>query len=59
MMAVDPTRLPSEQLAQAAEGERGIAMLSPAALAAAALPEAGADWVKAIDDGWVANVLEK
>ena len=21
--------------------------------------EAGADWVKAIDDGWVANVLEK
>lgn len=59
MMAVDPTRLPSEQLAQAAEGERGIATLSPAALAAAALPEAGADWVKAIDDGWVANVLEK
>lgn len=59
MMAVDPTRLPSAQQAEAAAGERGIATLSPAALAAAALPEAGADWVKAIDDGWVANVLEK
>lgn len=59
MMAVDPTRLPPEQQAQVAEGERGIAALPPAALAAAALPEAGADWVKAIDDGWVANVLEK
>jgi putative spermidine/putrescine transport system substrate-binding protein len=59
MMAVDPTRLSPEQQAQAANGEQGVATLPPAQLAAAALPEAGADWVEAIDDGWVANVLER
>jgi putative spermidine/putrescine transport system substrate-binding protein len=59
MMAIDPTRLPAELQGQAAGGGVGVATLSPAELAAAALPEAGADWAKAIDDGWIANVLEK
>lgn len=59
MMAVDPTRLPNEQQERAAVIERGVATLPPTTLAAAALPEVSADWVKAIDDGWVANVLEK
>jgi putative spermidine/putrescine transport system substrate-binding protein len=59
MMAVDPTRLPENQQTRAAAIERGVATLPPATLAAAALPEVSADWVKAIDDGWVANVLEK
>lgn len=59
MMAVDPTRLPENEQARAAAIERGVATLPPAALAAAALPEVSADWVKAIDDGWVANVLER
>lgn len=59
MMAVDPARLPADQQARAAAIERGIATLPPATLAAAALPEMSADWVRAIDDGWVANVLER
>lgn len=59
MMAVDPTRLPENQQERAAAIERGVATLAPAKLAAAALPEVSADWVKAIDEGWVANVLEK
>lgn len=59
MMAVDPARLPADQQARAAAIERGIATLPPATLAAAALPEVSADWVRAIDDGWAANVLER
>ena len=59
MMAVDPTRLPAEQQERAARMERGMATLPPAVLAAAALPEVSVDWVKAIDEGWTANVLEK
>lgn len=59
MMAIDPTRLSQEQQAEIAQLARGVATLPPDVLAAAALPEVNADWVKAIDDGWVANVLQQ
>jgi putative spermidine/putrescine transport system substrate-binding protein len=59
MMAVDPARLTAEEQARAAGIDRGVATLPPAVLAAAALPEVSADWVSAIDDGWIANVLEQ
>lgn len=59
MMAIEPQRLPAGLQERAGKIERGLATLSPALLAAAALPEVSADWVKAIDEGWVANVLEK
>jgi putative spermidine/putrescine transport system substrate-binding protein len=60
MMAIDPMRLPQElQAAAGQDGERGAATLAPEVLAGAALPEMAADWVSAIDAGWVANVLEK
>jgi len=36
-----------------------VATLPPAELAGKALPEAGAAWVQAIDEGWIANVLER
>jgi putative spermidine/putrescine transport system substrate-binding protein len=58
MMAIDPARLPAE-LQPAGTGERGAATLPPDVLVGAALPEMAADWVSAIDAGWVANVLEK
>ncbi len=60
MMAIDPTRVPPELSAAAGQpAERGAATLAPEILAGAALPEMAADWVSAIDAGWVANVLEK
>jgi putative spermidine/putrescine transport system substrate-binding protein len=59
MMAIDPARLPAEQQAALATAPRGVATLPPAELAGNALPEAGAAWVQAIDEGWIANVLEQ
>ena len=59
MMAVNPTRLPTQQQTRLASLERGLATLPPAVLSGAALAEVSADWVKAIDDGWTTSVLEK
>jgi len=42
-----------------AEFELGPATLSAEILANAALPESSADWVTAIEAGWIENVLEQ
>ncbi len=58
-MAIDPTRLSGDEQSQLAGIEAGIATLPADILSAAALPEMGADWVDAIDQGWEENVLKR
>ncbi|GAB4442082.1 MAG: ABC transporter substrate-binding protein [Anaerolineae bacterium] len=59
LMTVDPRRLPAEAQATLAGFQLGPATLPADVLAESALPEANADWVTAIEQGWVENVLEK
>jgi putative spermidine/putrescine transport system substrate-binding protein len=59
LMTIDPTRMSAEEQAKLATYELGPATLSPDVLAAHALPEASGDWVTAIEEGWIKNVLEK
>jgi putative spermidine/putrescine transport system substrate-binding protein len=58
-ITIDPRRMGATDKATLASYELGVATLSPAALAAAALPEANGDWVTAIEEGWIENVLEQ
>ncbi|MEZ4674076.1 MAG: hypothetical protein R2932_07495 [Caldilineaceae bacterium] len=58
LVAVDPTRLNSEEQAQLAAIARGVATLPPAELNSHALPEARASWVAPIEQGWEENVLK-
>jgi len=55
----DPTRYPQEFQDTLAGFELGPATLSPEVLASHALPEPGGDWVTAIEQGWIENVLEQ
>lgn len=55
----DPSRWPEEARAQLESYERGPATLSVAELRDHALPEPGADWVTAMEEGWIENVLER
>ena len=59
LMTIDPRRMGATDQATLAGYELGPATLSPAELAANALPEANGDWVTAIEQGWIENVLEK
>ncbi len=59
LMSIDPTRMSQEQQEVLAAYELGPATLSPEVLAAHALPEPGGEWVTAMEDGWIANVLEQ
>ncbi len=59
LMTIDPRRLPAEEQAILASYELGQATLSPAVLNANALPEPNADWVTAMELGWITNVLEQ
>ncbi len=54
----DPTTWPEEAQAELAAYERGVATLPVDELAASALPEPAADWVTAMEQGWIDNVLE-
>ena len=58
-MTIDPRRMGAADKATLASFELGVATLSPDVLAANALPEANGDWVTAIEEGWIENVLEK
>lgn len=59
-MAVDPALLPPElQAAARTQTERSVATLEPSVLAKAALPEMSAEWISAINEGWIANVLQR
>jgi len=55
----DPARYPQEFQDAVAALELGPATLSAEVLAQAALPEASAEWVTAIEAGWIENVLEQ
>jgi putative spermidine/putrescine transport system substrate-binding protein len=59
LMSIDPARMSAEQQAQLAAYARSPAALAPDVLAASALPEASADWVTAIERGWIENVLQQ
>lgn len=59
LVAIDPTRLSTEEQAQLAAVERGAATLPPAELNSHALPEARASWVAPIEQGWEENVLKQ
>ncbi len=58
-MTIDPTRMGAADKATLDSFKLGAATLSPAELAAHALPEANGNWVTAIEAGWIENVLEK
>ena len=58
LVAIDPTRLSTDEQAQLAAVERGVATLPPAELNSHALPEARASWVAPIEKGWEENVLK-
>jgi hypothetical protein len=58
-MAIDPTRLTTEEQTQLAAIEQGIATLPADVLSAAALPESSVAWVEAMQTGWEENVLKK
>ena len=59
LIPTDPRRFPADAQATLAGYELGVATLSPDELAAHALPEANGDWVTAIEQGWIENVLEQ
>jgi putative spermidine/putrescine transport system substrate-binding protein len=54
----DPATWPAEAQEQLAAYERGVATLAPDVLAPHALPEPPSDWVTAMEEGWIENVLE-
>jgi putative spermidine/putrescine transport system substrate-binding protein len=56
---VDPTRYPEDFQQTLATFELGPATLPPEVLASHALPEPNSDWVTAMEQGWLQNVLEK
>lgn len=55
----DPTSYDEEFQATIAGYENGIATLPLEVLNANALPEPNGDWVKAMEEGWIQNVLEQ
>lgn len=55
---INPANYSDDFQAAVANFERGPATLSPEELAANALPEPPADWVTAMEAGWIENVLE-
>ncbi len=59
LMTIDPTRMSAEQSEQLSSYTLGVATLPPDVLAANALPEPKGDWVTAMEQGWIENVLEK
>jgi putative spermidine/putrescine transport system substrate-binding protein len=57
-ISTDPATWPEEAQTQLGAYERGVATLAADVLAAHALPEPPADWVTAMEQGWIDNVLE-
>ena len=57
-ITTDPATWPEDAQAQLEAYERGVATLSADVLAEHALPEPPADWVTAMEQGWIDNVLE-
>lgn len=55
----DPTSYENDYQATLSGFERGVATLAPEILAANALPEPNGDWVTAMEQGWIENVLEQ
>ncbi|MGH8926594.1 MAG: ABC transporter substrate-binding protein [Acidimicrobiia bacterium] len=55
----DPATWPEEAQAALESYQRGVATLPAAELASKALPEPNGEWVTALEEGWVANVLEQ
>ncbi|MCP4166956.1 MAG: ABC transporter substrate-binding protein [Chloroflexi bacterium] len=51
--------LPQEALDRLAAVERGPAVLAPAVLSANKAPELQSDWLTALEQGWIENVLKK
>ncbi len=58
LMTIDPRLMSDADQATLAGYEQGIATLPPDVLAAGALPEPSGDWVTAMEQGWIENVLE-
>lgn len=56
-LAIDPLLLPTEWRKKVLNTPLGIATLPPAVLSERRLPEPSADWVEAIEQGWLKNVL--
>jgi len=59
LIPTDPTTWPAEAQDTLASYGTGVATLPASVLAASALPEPAGDWVKAMEAGWIENVLEK
>lgn len=59
LLPTDPTRYDEEFQATLASYELGIATLPADVLAAHTLPEPSGDWVTAMEQGWIENVLEQ
>ncbi len=59
LSTIDPARLSDGDRAVLTGFELGPATLAPDVLAAHALPEPNGDWVTAMEQGWVENVLEQ
>jgi putative spermidine/putrescine transport system substrate-binding protein len=57
-ISTDPATWPEEAQTRLEGYERGVATLPADILAANALPEPPADWVTAMEQGWIDNVLE-
>ena len=59
LIPTDPTRYDQAFQDTLASYELGVATLPPEVLTSHALPEPNADWVKAMEEGWIENVLEQ
>ncbi|WP_130288552.1 ABC transporter substrate-binding protein [Pseudonocardia sediminis] len=57
--AIDPARLDPATRARFAAVDRGPSVLAPEQLGARTLPELDAGTASAVDDGWIANVLQR
>jgi len=55
----DPASWPEEAQATLESYQRGVATLPAAELASKALPEPNGEWVTALEEGWIGNVLEQ
>ncbi len=59
LIPTDPLNYSQEFQDALASYELGVATLAPDVLAARALPEPNGEWVKAMEEGWIENVLEQ
>lgn len=59
LITIDPRRMSASDQAALTAYKLGLATLPADVLAAHALPEPNGDWVTAMEEGWLENVLEK